>query len=106
MSKDDKCALDVELFGLDSRRLHRPAGRFGSLACTTDGKNVYIVYEPEQIKEFLTRCQEAVWLLHNSSFDIAHLRRWTHIEPRKRLWDTMLIEKLCIVVIIITMNLV
>jgi DNA polymerase-1 len=94
MTKDDKCALDVELFGLDSRRLHRPAGRFGSLACTMDSKNVYIIYEHEQIKEFLKRCEPSIWIFHNSSFDVSHLRRWAHIEPRKRLWDTLLIEKI------------
>jgi len=94
MSKDDKCSLDVELFGLDPKRLHRPAGRFGSLACTTNGDDVYIIYNDNQISEFLQRCKPAVWIFHSSSFDIAHLRRWTRVEPRKRLWDTMLIEKI------------
>lgn len=93
-TKEDRVAMDVELFGLDPKRLHRPAGRFGSLACTANGKDVYLIYASNQIKEFLTRCQDAVWIFHNASFDVAHLRRWTPIEPRKRLWDTMLIEKI------------
>jgi DNA polymerase-1 len=94
MSKDDKCAIDVELFGLDPKRLHRPAGRFGSVACTTNGTDVYIIFSSTEIKEFMNRCSPAVWIFHNSSFDVSHLRRWTPIEPRKRLWDTMLIEKI------------
>ena len=93
-TKDDKVAIDVELFGLDPKRLHRPSGRFGSVACTANGKDVYIIFSSTEIKEFLTRCQDAVWIFHNSPFDIAHLRRWTQIEPRKRLWDTLLIEKI------------
>jgi DNA polymerase-1 len=93
-TKDDRVAMDVELFGLDPKRLHRPAGRFGSLACTVNGTDVYITYSPPMIKDFLTRCQDAVWIFHNASFDIAHLRRWTDIKPRKRLWDTLLIEKI------------
>lgn len=94
MTKEDRVALDVELFGLDPKKLHRPAGRFGSLACTNNGTDVYITYDENQVTEFLTRCQDAVWIFHNASFDVSHLRRWTKIEPRKRLWDTLLIEKI------------
>jgi DNA polymerase-1 len=93
-TKEDRVAIDVELFGLDPKRLHRPAGRFGSVACTANGKDVYIIFSSNQVKEFMNRCNDAVQIYHNASFDIAHLRRWTQIEPRKRLWDTMLIEKI------------
>ncbi len=93
-SKEHKCALDVELFGLDEKRLHRPKGRFGSLACTVNGETVYITFNPDLITPFLKNCEQALHIYHNASFDLGHLRRWTPIEVHKRLWDTMLIEKI------------
>ena len=92
-SKSDRVAMDVELFQLDDKKLHRPAGYFGSIAATADGENVYLLQDETRIQEFLDLCKDAVWIFHNAQFDIAHLRRWAKIENRKRLWDTMLIEK-------------
>jgi len=93
-SRGDKVAIDMELFGLDQKRMHRPAGRFGSLACTSDGENVYIIFDGREVEPFLKNIEEATWLFHNSPFDLGHLRRWTTIKLRKRLWDTLLIEKI------------
>src|SRR5271157_2688156 len=89
-----RIAIDTELFGLDPKRLHRPCGTFGSVACTNDGKKVYIVFDSSQVQEFMNRCNDGVQIYHNSAFDLIHLRRWATIEPRKRLWDSFLIERI------------
>lgn len=86
-------ALDLELSGLNENQLHRPAGRFLSLAGSFDGKTAYIIFEDSQIQEFLNRISKAVWVFHNSTFDIGHLRRWATVEDRY-IRDTMLIEKI------------
>ena len=94
LGEDDVIALDTELSGLKEEQLHRPHGKLASLAGSFDGKNAYIIFDDAQIQEFLDRCSKATWIFHNSTFDLAHLRRWATIPERKNMRDTMLIEKL------------
>lgn len=94
LSAGDTVALDLELSGLKQSQLHRPHGRFVSLAGTFDGETVYLIEDEEQIQEFLDNIQEATWVFHNSLFDLGHLRRWAKIDERKNMRDTMLIERL------------
>lgn len=93
-SGEDVWALDLELSGLRESQLHRPEGRMTSLAGTCDGKNVYIVFEEKEVAEFLQRIEKATLVFHNSTFDIAHLRRWANLTERKNMRDTLLIERL------------
>src|SRR3972149_9265483 len=99
--RKDKTALDLEIFGMDINRGHRPVkldgspnGKFASLACTSDGKTVYIIFDEKQIPEFLERVEEAVHVFHHAKFDVTHLRRWAKYSQRKRLVDTMLWEQI------------
>lgn len=93
LTEHDTVSLDLELSGLREEQLHRPAGRFVSLACSFDGKNAYLIQDEEDIPEFLQRISKAMWIFHNSTFDIGHLRRWDTVKERP-IRDTMLIEKI------------
>lgn len=93
LSKTDTCAIDLELSGLRDEQLHRPAGNFVSLAASFDGETAYIIFDETEIQEFLDNISEALWVFHNSTFDIGHLRRWANVEERP-IRDTMLIEKI------------
>ena len=94
LSAGDVVALDLELAGLKEGQLHRPHGRFVSLAGCFDGETVYLIEDEEQIQEFLENIQEATWVFHNSVFDLGHLRRWATVEERKNMRDTLLIERI------------
>ena len=93
MDKKARIAIDLEIFGMEKKKLHRPTGQFGSLQCY-DGKTAYIIFEQNQIQEFLNRINDGVWIFHHAKFDVFHLRRWAIVPPRKRIWDTMLIEQI------------
>jgi len=94
LSAGDVVALDLELAGLKENQLHRPHGRFVSLAGCFDGETVYLIEDEEQIQEFLDNIQEATWVFHNSVFDLGHIRRWAKIEERKNMRDSLLIERI------------
>lgn len=94
LGEGDTIALDLELSGLKQEQLHRPHGRFVSLAGTYDGENVYLIEDEEQIEEFLENIKDATWVFHNSLFDLGHLRRWAKVDERKNMRDTLLIERL------------
>ena len=94
LKETDVCSLDLELGGLREGQLHRPAGRMLSLACCFDGENVFIIFDEDEVQEFLNRIEKATWVFHNSVFDIGHLRRWATITERKNMRDTLLIERI------------
>lgn len=94
LSAGDVVSLDLELAGLKENQLHRPHGRFVSLAGCFDGENVYLIEDEEQVQEFIANIQDATWVFHNSLFDLGHLRRWAKIEERKNIRDTLLIERI------------
>jgi len=88
------CSLDVELFGAEKHRLHRPTGKFACLTLCPDGENVYLITDEKLVDIALGRVDNTVTCYHNSQFDLQHLRRWAHVPPRKKLWDSMIIERL------------
>lgn len=94
LTENDTVALDLELAGLKEGQLHRPYGRFLSLAGSFDGESAYIIFDEAQIPEFLKRIEKATLVFHNSVFDLGHLKRWTEITERKNMRDTLLIERL------------
>jgi len=79
---------------MDKKRLHRPHGQFAFLGCTIDGETVYWTDDTESIQEFLNRMDAGVWIGHNLKFDITQLRRFANIQPRKLMWDTMLVSQI------------
>jgi len=94
LTENDTVALDLELAGLKEGQLHRPHGRFLSLAGSFDGENAFIVFGDDQVQEFMNRVGKATQIFHNSVFDLGHLKRWTEITERKNMRDTLLIERL------------
>jgi len=94
LSRDDVVAIDLELTGLKENQLHRPYGDLVSVACSYDGKSAYIIQDPQQIPELLELIAPAMWVFHNSLFDLGHLRRWATIEERRNMWDTLLVERI------------
>lgn len=93
--KTDRVAIDLEIFGMDKKRLHRPDnGTFASLQITIDGKTVYMITDEADIQTTVDNISPAVHIFHNAKFDITHLRRWCDYPQRKRLWDTMLVEQI------------
>jgi DNA polymerase-1 len=94
LSKEDRCACDSEWYRMQEGKLHRPTGTFACATFTIDGKTVYVVTDPKDIKKSFQNIEPAVLIFHNAKFDVFHLRRLTDIPMRKRLWDTMLIEQI------------
>lgn len=92
--KGDKIAIDTEWTGMEKDKLHRPTGKFASLACTFDGKTVYVIQDENQVKQFMKNLDKAVWLFHNAKFDIFHLRRITPITKYMLMWDCMIVEQI------------
>jgi DNA polymerase I-like protein with 3'-5' exonuclease and polymerase domains len=88
-------AIDLEIFGMRKRKLHRPEGTFACLVIS-DGVDVWLFDREDMIQEALDSVKDHRWIMHNSQFDIFHLRRWADVPDRspELLWDTMIIERL------------
>jgi DNA polymerase-1 len=93
--KNTWVALDVEIFQLNKKTMHRPTtGKFACLTVCADPNKVYLIDEVEAVPITLANIRDCIWILHNAKFDITHLRRWANIIPRKKLWDTLLIDRI------------
>jgi DNA polymerase I-like protein with 3'-5' exonuclease and polymerase domains len=93
--KNAYCALDIEVFGLNSKQIHRPtSGTFASMQICYEPGVVYVCTDPSRVQQYLDCIQDTIWLAHVSKFDLTHLRRWANIPPRSRLIDTHLIERI------------
>jgi DNA polymerase I len=87
--------LDIEIFGMNDKTLHRPtSGVFACLSIATSPEDVYMIHSPDELPPTLQAIKDSIWVIHNSKFDLTHMRRWDTIAPRKKLWDTMLIERI------------
>jgi len=87
-------ACDLEIFGADEKRLHRPTGEFASLAMTDDGKTVYFAWDlHDVIQNFEAATKDCTLVFQNAMFDIRQLRRWIPLQPRF-IHDTMLLDRI------------
>lgn len=87
--------IDIEIFGMNDKTLHRPtSGRFACLSIATSPEDVYMIHDINEIPMAMYAIKDSIWIAHNSKFDLMNLRRWDKIEPRKKLWDTLLIERI------------
>lgn len=88
-------AIDLELFEMYKRRLHRPEGSF-ACAIFSDGDTVWLIDDVNLLQQSIDAVSDKLWIMHNSQFDLFHLRRWAVIPERKpeMLWDTMVIDRL------------
>lgn len=88
-------ALDTELFGMDGNILHRPtSGKFACLTACYEPGTVYLIEDEHNVQRVIDSMQDGVWLFHNAKFDLTQLRRWAKIPPRRKIVDTMLMEKI------------
>jgi DNA polymerase-1 len=87
--------IDTEITGLNKPTMHRPtSGKFALLTVATDPDTVYAITDQYQLPLVFANLRETVHVYQHAKFDITHLRRWVNIEPRKYLWDTMLIDRI------------
>jgi DNA polymerase I-like protein with 3'-5' exonuclease and polymerase domains len=90
--KNELVAVDIELFGARKERLHRDdEGTFACVSIAMDD-SLYLIEDVHDVHEALKRIRHGVWAIHNATFDLRHLRRWSNINP-ERVWDTMLVER-------------
>ncbi len=95
LPKNSFVALDIEMFGMNKKQLHRPiSGEFAALTICPDPNTVFIIQDETLIPDVLANLEECVWVFQNAKFDLTQLRRYANISPRKRLWDTLLIDRI------------
>ena len=90
-------SIDLEIFGLNENQLHRPtSGVFAcaSIAHESDPETAYILTEEKQIQGALDNLEHCVHVFQYGTFDVVHLRRWAKYPPRKKFWDTYLVERI------------
>ncbi len=85
-------SLDLEMFGQNVSRLHRPHGEFACISVCIN-EDVWIVTEEKQLPDLFKLIAPAKYHLYfNSMYDIRQLRRFIPILQRP-IWDCMVVEK-------------
>lgn len=85
--------MDVETFGQQKKRIHRPEGTFACLSIRLEGdENTYQIYDSHDVKKVLSLAKKGTWVFHNSLYDLTQLRRFAPVLPRF-IWDTMLVDQ-------------
>ena len=93
--KNTWVAIDLEIFRLNKKTMHRPtSGKFACLTVCVDPNEVYLIDDVTAVPITLANIRDNIWVLHNAKFDITHLRRWANVVPRKKLWDTLLMDRI------------
>lgn len=86
-------AMDVETFGQEDGKVHRPTGTFACLSVAIEGdENVYQIYDSYDVHKVLESSRLGEWVFHNSVYDLTQLLRFASIQPRY-IWDTEIVER-------------
>ena len=88
-------AIDLEMFGQDSERLHIPHGTFACLSFAVrvgEDIHVRVITNKDQAMQMLRDVDKGLWIFHNAYYDIKQLQRFIDI-PERLVWDTMLVER-------------
>lgn len=91
-SKDALVCMDIETFGQQKGKIHRPTGKFACLSICIDGKDVYQIYDEKQMPAVLKAVNAGTWVFHNCLYDLTQMRRFAKIAPRY-IHDTMLVDQ-------------
>lgn len=91
IKKGEMVAMDIEMFGQDKNKLHRPHGEFACLSIAARG-NVYQAYTLAELKEAMKRVSRGVWVFHNALYDLRQMGRFVPLSEHP-VWDTMLVER-------------
>lgn len=94
LSAKDSVAIDTEIFSIPNGKFHRPVGQFGCATFCADGKNVYVVFNKDDLKSALKNVEAALHIYHNAKFDVMQMRRLVEYPDRRRLWDTFIVERI------------
>lgn len=85
--------FDLEMYGQDVDKLHRPHGTFACISIAVEGREeVYQLYDTAQLKKLFLSIDKGHWVGHNLLYDIKQLTRFLPIKPHT-LHDTMLVEQ-------------
>jgi DNA polymerase I-like protein with 3'-5' exonuclease and polymerase domains len=87
-------AIDTEFQKMNIKKMHRAHGQFALMTMCYEPETVYYIDNTDDIQYALQGLDNCVWLMHNAKFDITQLRPYANIPPRKKLVDTMLMEKI------------
>ena len=85
-------SIDIEMYGQEKARLHRPHGVFACISISYGARETYLVEDVQDMRESLRRIRRGQWVLQNAAYDIRQLRRFVDI-PQRPVWDTMLVEQ-------------
>ena len=88
---DEPVSLDLEIYKMNETRLHRPSGTFAALSVAFHDA-VYQITDVHDVPKVLGILAPGLWIMHNATFDLAHLRRWSSV-PQRKVWDTMIVEQ-------------
>jgi len=93
IKKGQMVCFDLEMYGQDVDKLHRPHGTFACISIAVEGREeVYQLYDTGQIKKLFLSMDKGHWVGHNLLYDIKQLTRFLPIKPHT-LHDTMLVEQ-------------
>jgi len=85
-------SIDIEMFGQEKAKLHRPHGTFACISLGVED-SVYVVTERSALKEVFHQIKDAKHhIYHNAMYDIRQLSAMVEMNERP-VWDTMLVEK-------------
>ena len=88
-------ALDTEIFQMNKTTLHRPtSGKFACMTACLEPETVYMIQDEDDIPKLLDIVKDCIWVIHNAKWDLTMWRRWANVPPRRKLWCTLLIEKI------------
>jgi DNA polymerase I-like protein with 3'-5' exonuclease and polymerase domains len=92
--KNEFVAMDVETFGQENGKVHRPTGTFAclSIALERDPDTRYQIYDSHDIRHVLSSAKQGTWVFHNALYDLRQLGRFHDIKPRY-IFDIMLVEQ-------------
>jgi DNA polymerase I len=92
--KNEFVAMDVETFGQEKGKIHRPTGTFAclSIALERDPDTRYQIYDHADVAKVLDASKKGTWVFHNALYDLRQLGRFDNIQPRF-IWDIMLVEQ-------------
>src|SRR5574343_33259 len=88
-------ALDTEIFQMNKTTLHRPtSGKFACMTACLEPETVYMIQDENDVPKLLDIVKDCIWVIHNAKWDLTMWRRWANVPPRRKLWCTLLIEKI------------
>lgn len=86
-------AMDIEMYGQELGRLHRPHGEFACISVAVEGDpKIYQVYDTTDLRKMLSAVKQGTWAFHNSVYDLRQIMRYMNLKERF-IWDTMLVDK-------------